>query len=60
VTITAGEHERVTQRLVVAANAKASVRLFLVSLPQQVMVNDGSVPEMDMNNNTAAISPPAE
>ena len=60
VTITAGERERATQRLVVPAKAQASVRLFLVNLPQQVTINDGSVPEMDMNNNSAAVSPPAE
>ena len=60
VTITAGERERATQRLVVPAKAQASVRLFLVNLPQQVTINDGSVPEMDMSNNSAAVSPPAE
>jgi hypothetical protein len=40
-----------SQRLVVPGKSKASVRIQATSLPQEVTVNDGSVPESDVNNN---------
>ena len=40
-----------SQRLAVPRKSKASVRIQAASLPQEVTVNDGSVPESDMNNN---------
>lgn len=39
------------KRLLVRAKAKASVRIEVPQLPQEVIVNDGSVPESNMNNN---------
>jgi hypothetical protein len=40
-----------SQRLVIPGKSKASVRIQAASLPQEVTVNDGSVPESDMSNN---------
>lgn len=45
------------QRLLIPAKSKASVRIQTASLPQEVTVNDGSVPESDMNNNGYKIEP---
>jgi hypothetical protein len=42
----------VTQRLQVAGKAKSSIRFEVSEAPQQVTVNDGSIPESDMSNNT--------
>jgi hypothetical protein len=39
-------------RLMVHGNAKNSIRFDVASLPSEVVVNDGSVPESDMKNNT--------
>jgi hypothetical protein len=38
--------------LMVHGNAKNSIRFDVASLPSEVVVNDGSVPESDMKNNT--------
>lgn len=38
-------------RLMVAAKSKASLRIETPSLPQEAIVNDGSVPERDTSNN---------
>jgi hypothetical protein len=38
-------------RLTVAAKSKASLRIETPSLPQEAIVNDGSVPERDTSNN---------
>ncbi|HVP50910.1 MAG TPA: hypothetical protein VMT05_02295 [Terriglobales bacterium] len=43
------------KRLEVHAHEKAVVRIPIPATPQQAVVNDGSVPEFDMNNNTAEI-----
>ncbi len=43
------------QRLVVPGEAKASVRIQAATMPQEVTVNDGSVPESDSSNNTYKI-----
>ena len=43
------------KRLEVRAHEKAVVRIPIPVMPQQAAVNDGSVPETDMNNNTAEI-----
>ena len=43
------------KRLEVHAHEKATVRIPIPVPPQQAVVNDGSVPEIDMNNNTAEI-----
>jgi hypothetical protein len=42
-------------RLKVPANAKASIRFEVPAKPQRVTVNDGSVPESDMSNNSYMI-----
>jgi hypothetical protein len=42
----------VTQRLQVLGKSKNSIRFEVPTVPQQVTVNDGSVPESDMSNNT--------
>lgn len=45
-----------THRLKVPANAKASIRFEVPSAPTSVTVNDGSVPESDMSNNSYVIA----
>jgi hypothetical protein len=42
----------VSERLMVAGHSQASVRIQAAALPQEVTVNDGSVPETDTSNNT--------
>lgn len=54
-----GDGGDVTKRLQVAAKGKASIRIEVPSSPQQVEVNDGSVPESDLTNNSLKISLPA-
>ena len=56
-TIEGGE---ITKRLQVPARGKASVRMEAATLPQQVIVNDGSVPESDLSNNTYQVPAPAK
>jgi hypothetical protein len=46
-----------TERVVVKAKSQASVRFSTTNLPDQVTVNDGSVPESDRSNNTFKIEP---
>jgi len=46
------------KRLEVRAHEKTAVRIPIPVLPQQAVVNDGSVPESDMNNNSAEIKTP--
>ncbi|HXM23271.1 MAG TPA: hypothetical protein VN948_18585 [Terriglobales bacterium] len=48
----------VTKRLEVHAKSKAAVRIEAATTPQEVVVNDGSVPESDMSNNVFKVSPP--
>lgn len=43
------------KRLEIRAHEKAVVRIPIPVVPLQAVVNDGSVPEFDMNNNTAEI-----
>jgi hypothetical protein len=45
------EGEEIIKRLEVRAKSKAAVRIQTASIPQEVVVNDGSVPESDMSNN---------
>jgi hypothetical protein len=49
-----------TEKLLVKAKSQASVRFSTTYLPDQVTVNDGSVPESDFKNNTYKIDPAAE
>jgi hypothetical protein len=46
-----------TQRLEVGAKSKNSIRILIPSQPQEVVVNDGSVPESDMSNNVFQVQP---
>jgi hypothetical protein len=45
----------VTKRVQVGANSTGTVRIEAPSAPQEVIVNDGSVPESDMSNNRFTI-----
>ena len=49
------EGGEVVKRLQVPAKSKATVRIEAPSTPQEVIVNDGSVPESDMSNNVFKI-----
>ena len=48
----------VTKRLEVHAKSKTSIRIEASSTPQEVVVNDGSVPEGGLSNNVFKIPPP--
>jgi hypothetical protein len=52
------ESEEIIKRLEVHARSKAAVRIETASAPQEVVVNDGSVPESDMSNNEFKVPPP--
>jgi aminopeptidase N len=45
----------VTQRLVVRGQSKAVIRIETTKPPEEVVVNDGSVPESDRSNNVFKI-----
>jgi aminopeptidase N len=45
----------VTKRLEVRAKNKATIRVEVPAVPQEIVVNDGSVPESDMTNNVFKI-----
>ncbi|HUK48866.1 MAG TPA: hypothetical protein VLW06_14785 [Terriglobales bacterium] len=45
------QNDEATDRLLVRAKSRASVRIETPSLPQKATVNDGSVPESDTGNN---------
>jgi hypothetical protein len=44
-----------TKRLEVRAKSKGVIRVELPAAPLEIVVNDGSVPESDMTNNTFKI-----
>lgn len=46
-----------SERLLIRGRSKASVRIQAPSLPQEVTVNDGSVPESDISNNGYKVEP---
>jgi len=48
----------VTKRLEVRAKSKATIRIECPSLPQEIHINDGSVPESDLTNNTFKVQAP--
>lgn len=52
------EAASVTQRLLVPADSSEEVRITVPAKPLEVVVNDGSVPEPEMNNNRAPIHVP--
>jgi hypothetical protein len=45
----------ITKRLEVRGNSKAVIRVEISKPPEEIVVNDGSVPESDMRNNTLKI-----
>jgi aminopeptidase N len=47
----------VTKRLAVNGKSTASIRIEVPSKPEEVLVNDGSVPESDMSNNSFKVEP---
>jgi hypothetical protein len=49
---------QVTKRLEVRAKDKATIRVETPGIPQEVQVNDGSVPERNVANNTLKLEPP--
>jgi hypothetical protein len=49
----------VSKRLEVRGNSKNAIRIEVSTPPQQVVVNDGSVPESDMSNNSFKVRTPA-
>jgi hypothetical protein len=58
VTARSGNRE-MSQRLEVRGKATATVRIELPGSPDEVIVNDGSVPESDLNNNSFNVPKPA-
>lgn len=50
----------ITHRLLVRGKDKASIRFETPRLPTEVVVNDGSVAESDMSNNTFKVQAPAK
>jgi hypothetical protein len=48
----------VTKRLEVHAKSKAAVRIEAASIPLEIVVNDGSVPESDVSNNVFKVPRP--
>jgi hypothetical protein len=50
----------VTKRLEVRAKSKATIRVEVPTAPQEIVVNDGSVPESDMTNNVLKLEPTKE
>ena len=46
-----------TERLLVKGKAQSSVRFATPGVPDQVILNDGSVPESDISNNTFKVEP---
>jgi hypothetical protein len=49
-----------TRRLEVRAKAKNSIRIETPSAPQEIIINDGSVPESDVSNNTFKVELPSK
>jgi hypothetical protein len=48
----------VTKRIEVRAKSKATFRVETPAAPEEIRVNDGSVPESDITNNTFKVGPP--
>jgi hypothetical protein len=47
----------VSKRIEVRAKSKATIRVETPAVPQEIVVNDGSVPESDLTNNVFKIAP---
>lgn len=50
----------VKKRLEVRSKDKATIRIETPATPQEVVINDGSVPESDLNNNSYTVPAPTE
>ena len=50
----------IMQRLEVRAKSKATIRVETTGAPQEIVVNDGSVPESDVKNNSFKVEAPKE
>jgi hypothetical protein len=50
--------DEVTKRVEVHAKSKAVLRIEALAAPQEVIVNDGSVPESDFTNNRFKVEIP--
>jgi len=50
----------VVKRIEVRAKSKATVRVEMAAAPQEIVVNDGSVPESGTKNNTFKVAAPQE
>jgi hypothetical protein len=50
--------EEIIKRLEVHAKSKAAIRVQTASIPTEVVVNDGSVPESDVSNNVFKVPQP--
>jgi hypothetical protein len=51
------QSEEIIKRLEVHAKSKAAIRVQTASIPVEVVVNDGSVPESDITNNVFKVAP---
>jgi hypothetical protein len=51
-------HGELTKRIEVRAKSKTTVRVETPATPQEIVVNDGSVPERNMKNNTFKVNVP--
>ena len=54
-TVRSAEWGDVSKRIEVHAKSKASIRVEISFKPQEIVVNDGSVPESDTTNNVFKI-----
>jgi hypothetical protein len=54
------EEGQITKRLLVRGKLKVILRIEANSAPQEIVVNDGSVPESDMSNNVYKIEAPVK
>ncbi len=54
------EEGQINERLLVAGKSKATIRIEAATAPQEIVVNDGSVPESDMSNNVYKIETPVK
>ncbi|MGA8312520.1 MAG: hypothetical protein WB755_20985, partial [Terriglobales bacterium] len=52
------EQGQVTKRLEIRAKTEETIRFEAVSIPREIVVNDGSVPESDLRNNVYKIEIP--
>jgi hypothetical protein len=50
-----GEHGQVSERVLVPAHGKGVAHLLIPEKPKEASINDGSVPESDLSNNSAPV-----